>query len=160
MYWGLGLLCGCVAAWLFFKSVVLQQLAKVHNNDIERSLKSIQRLLDQVSDKKGQDPATAPFQAHTIIPNCAVITSDLKGAVTSGYVIPYTRDGVDISETMTPQGMEFRKAIKLFKEKGVEFSILKPLGTMGNLTDSAHHKASVSSTVSNMEFPVNFINLN
>lgn len=160
----MGLFSGLIATY-FFSKTILQEKQQTQWKKQYESLKNIQSLVDELS-KKTPINNTSTNNANTItkeaapispIPHCAII---MQGSSLDGYVIPYTIEGESVYHSSTKQGLAFRQALRTLKQRGHNFNVLKPRGTLGNYISKDRTKNTKFDPYNQFEFPINLMSNN
>jgi hypothetical protein len=156
-----GLTIGLIATTMFSQKALKQKNSTEWQKQHE-SLKNIQSLIDDLSKKaplinNTSSTITKDAPPPSPIPHCAIIMKDQS---LEGYVIPYTIDGESVYYSNSKQGVAFRNALRLLKQKGHNFNVLKPRGTLGNFISKNRTQNANIDPRNQLEFPVNLMSNN
>ena len=156
-----GLIIGLFATFLFSQRVIKQNQSNEWQKQQE-SLKNIQQLIDDLSKKQpitNTKTSTITKEAPplTPVPHCAIV---MQGPTLQGYVIPYTIEGENVCQSNSKQGLAFRNALRVLKQQGHTFNILKPKGSLGNYISKGLNQNTKFDPSSQLEFPVNLMSNN
>ncbi|RAP37725.1 hypothetical protein DID80_03690 [Candidatus Marinamargulisbacteria bacterium SCGC AAA071-K20] len=156
-----GLIIGLLAAFLFNKKGVSTSQSSEFEKHQE-SLKNIQKLMDELSKKTpitNNTSSTITKDAPPVspVPHCAII---MQGQSVEGYVIPYNIEGENVYQSSSKQGLAFRHALRVLKQRGHNFNVLKPRGTLGNYISKDRIQQSKFDPLNQLEFPVNLMSNN